>query len=333
MIAFAHDEPRARTILAGWLGEEAVVLGRRDRPRTGRRAARRVRARLPVLGGRAHDLRRVDRRALRGDRRGRRNRRAGQEDHAHAQRVTRTEHRPLRAGLSRRLHHRRRGQRLGRPRESRAAGDRAVRPAPAAALRARARQRLDRRGVRARRGRRCIASSRTEALDEIGARLRRFMPGDSYSDLSWSTKLSWEAMEPVLVPVWIAAARYRDDRPPLRIVINGQTGAVHGDAADVVARDARGARGRGDRPAAILPAVAGSGSRDRVRALYIAARARTAICAARGGAPFAGARAWPRGGMARRPSARVYSRMPPSATRRLPFAGCTGRRAACSAAR
>ena len=75
----------------------------------------------------------------------------------------------------------------------------------------------------------CIASSRTEALDDIGARLRRFMPGDSYSDLTWSTKLSWEAMEPILVPVWIAAARYRDDRPPLRIVINGQTGAVHGD--------------------------------------------------------------------------------------------------------
>ena len=75
----------------------------------------------------------------------------------------------------------------------------------------------------------CLASSRTEALDEIGTRLRRFMPGDSHSDLSWSTKLSWEAMEPILVPMWIAAARYRDDRPPLRVVINGQTGAVHGD--------------------------------------------------------------------------------------------------------
>ena len=75
----------------------------------------------------------------------------------------------------------------------------------------------------------CYASSRTEALDAIGSRLRRFMPGDSHSDLTWSTKLSWEAMEPILVPVWIAAARYRPDKPPLRIVINGQTGAVHGD--------------------------------------------------------------------------------------------------------
>jgi hypothetical protein len=75
----------------------------------------------------------------------------------------------------------------------------------------------------------CMQESRTEAMDEIGQRLRRFMPGDSYSDLAWSTKLSWEAMEPVLVPMWIAAARYRDDKPPLRVVINGQTGVVHGD--------------------------------------------------------------------------------------------------------
>jgi hypothetical protein len=75
----------------------------------------------------------------------------------------------------------------------------------------------------------CMAEARTEAMDEIGVRLKRFMPGDSHSELAWSTKLSWEAMEPVLVPMWIAAARYRDDKPPLRVVINGQTGAVHGD--------------------------------------------------------------------------------------------------------
>lgn len=74
----------------------------------------------------------------------------------------------------------------------------------------------------------CMQESRTEAMDEIGQRLRRFMPGDSYSDLTWSTKMSWEAMEPILVPMWIAAARYRDDKPPLRVVINGQTGAVFG---------------------------------------------------------------------------------------------------------
>jgi hypothetical protein len=28
--------------------------------------------------------------------------------------------------------------------------------------------------------------------------------------------------------VWVLAVRYRGDRPPLRVVINGQTGAVAG---------------------------------------------------------------------------------------------------------
>ena len=32
----------------------------------------------------------------------------------------------------------------------------------------------------------------------------------------------------VLVPVWVLAVRYRDDRRPLRVVINGQTGAIAG---------------------------------------------------------------------------------------------------------
>jgi hypothetical protein len=70
--------------------------------------------------------------------------------------------------------------------------------------------------------------SRGEAIDEVGARLRRFMPGDSYSDLAWKTIVEWESLEPVLVPVWVLALRYRGDRPPLRVVINGQTGKVAG---------------------------------------------------------------------------------------------------------
>jgi hypothetical protein len=74
----------------------------------------------------------------------------------------------------------------------------------------------------------CKRLSRGEAVDEIGARLRRFMPGDSYSDLSWKTQVDWEALEPILVPVWVLALRYRGDKPPLRVVINGQTGKVTG---------------------------------------------------------------------------------------------------------
>jgi len=56
------------------------------------------------------------------------------------------------------------------------------------------------------------------------------MPGDSYSDLTWRTSVDWESLDPILVPVWVFAVRYRGDKPPLRVVINGQTGKVHGKA-------------------------------------------------------------------------------------------------------
>jgi hypothetical protein len=74
----------------------------------------------------------------------------------------------------------------------------------------------------------CARAGRAAALDEVGLRLRRFLPGDSHNDLTWQTALRWEAIDPVLVPVWVLAVRYRGDRPPLRLVINGQTGAVTG---------------------------------------------------------------------------------------------------------
>lgn len=74
----------------------------------------------------------------------------------------------------------------------------------------------------------CERASRGEAVELIGGQLRRFMPGDSYSDLSWRTSVRWEAMDPILVPVWMFAVRYREDRPPLRVAINGQTGKITG---------------------------------------------------------------------------------------------------------
>jgi hypothetical protein len=74
----------------------------------------------------------------------------------------------------------------------------------------------------------CTRLSRREALDQVGARLGRFMPGDSYSDLTYKTAVSWESLDPILVPVWVFAVRYRDDKAPLRVLINGQTGAIAG---------------------------------------------------------------------------------------------------------
>lgn len=74
----------------------------------------------------------------------------------------------------------------------------------------------------------CEQLSRREATDLIGDKLRNYMPGDSYSDLEWRTNVSWESLDPVLVPVWVFAVRYREDKEPMRVVINGQTGAIHG---------------------------------------------------------------------------------------------------------
>jgi hypothetical protein len=74
----------------------------------------------------------------------------------------------------------------------------------------------------------CKQSSHAEAMDVIGTKLRSFMPGDSYSDLNYRTSVTWESLDPILVPVWVFAVRYRDDKDPLRVVINGQTGKISG---------------------------------------------------------------------------------------------------------
>jgi hypothetical protein len=74
----------------------------------------------------------------------------------------------------------------------------------------------------------CQRTCRTEAVDQVGTKLRRFMPGDSFSDLSWRTNVAWESLEPILVPVWVLALHYREGKSPVRVVINGQTGRVAG---------------------------------------------------------------------------------------------------------
>jgi len=76
----------------------------------------------------------------------------------------------------------------------------------------------------------CVQLSRGEAVAKIGNRLGAFMPGDSHSDLVYRTQVSWESLAPILVPVWVFAVRYRPDKAPLRVLINGQTGAIAGRA-------------------------------------------------------------------------------------------------------
>ena len=54
------------------------------------------------------------------------------------------------------------------------------------------------------------------------------MPGDSHRNLQAATKLIDEAMDLVLLPIWVCAVRWRADRPPIRLLVNGQTGKIAG---------------------------------------------------------------------------------------------------------
>lgn len=71
--------------------------------------------------------------------------------------------------------------------------------------------------------------ARGESRAGIGPRLAAFMPGDSLHGLDHVTELADEAMDLVLLPVWVCAVRWRRDRPPVRLLVNGQTGEVAGD--------------------------------------------------------------------------------------------------------
>jgi DNA-directed RNA polymerase subunit RPC12/RpoP len=74
----------------------------------------------------------------------------------------------------------------------------------------------------------CRELAREEAQASIGRRLAAHMPGDSYRGLEYETKLRHEDLELLLVPVWVLAVRYTPDKPAVRMVLNGQTGRIHG---------------------------------------------------------------------------------------------------------
>ncbi|AKI98537.1 Primosomal protein N [Archangium gephyra] len=75
----------------------------------------------------------------------------------------------------------------------------------------------------------CLAMARQEAMEKVKRRLDAFMPGDSHRMQDVNTRLSAESLEVCLVPVWVLAARYDPEKPPLRVVVNGQSGEVHGE--------------------------------------------------------------------------------------------------------
>lgn len=76
----------------------------------------------------------------------------------------------------------------------------------------------------------CLELARREAVQKLRERLERFMPGDSHRELHHEARLEWESLEVCLLPVWVLAVRYAEGTPLLRVLVNGQTGEVHGKA-------------------------------------------------------------------------------------------------------
>lgn len=76
----------------------------------------------------------------------------------------------------------------------------------------------------------CLHLARGEANGRIGQMLNAFMPGDSHRGLTYSFQLEHETADLVHVPVWVLAVRHHPEKPPLRVLVNGQTGLVFGVA-------------------------------------------------------------------------------------------------------
>ena len=74
----------------------------------------------------------------------------------------------------------------------------------------------------------CLSTAQVEARTVVGQRLRSFMPGDSHHGLEHQTAFSDEALDLALLPVWVFALRHGSGADPVRLVVNGRTGAVHG---------------------------------------------------------------------------------------------------------
>lgn len=74
----------------------------------------------------------------------------------------------------------------------------------------------------------CFQLAHGESIDKVGAMLPGFMPGDSHTDLQYRVRLRDEVIDFVLLPVWSFAVRYHEEKPPVQLLVNGQTGRVGG---------------------------------------------------------------------------------------------------------
>lgn len=73
-------------------------------------------------------------------------------------------------------------------------------------------------------------SARAEGMQHVDFHLRRFMPGDTHKNLQFNTQLSYESLDLLLLPLWVLPVRVAAGVPPVRLLINGQTGRIYGPA-------------------------------------------------------------------------------------------------------
>lgn len=76
----------------------------------------------------------------------------------------------------------------------------------------------------------CYQLARQETMAKISRELEGFMPGDSHQGLTFNTVLDRETTELIYIPIWVLAIRHDPQKPPFRVLINGQTGKIYGKA-------------------------------------------------------------------------------------------------------
>lgn len=76
----------------------------------------------------------------------------------------------------------------------------------------------------------CARLAREEARRNVARFVDGFMPGDSHRLTHTNVRFEDEAADLTYVPLWILAARHDPNKPPVRILVNGQTGKLIGQA-------------------------------------------------------------------------------------------------------
>lgn len=76
----------------------------------------------------------------------------------------------------------------------------------------------------------CRELAQEEAKQSLRGKILGFLPGDERRALRFKPRFAREALDLCLLPVWSLGLRYAPDQPPMRVLVNGQTGKVFGFA-------------------------------------------------------------------------------------------------------